>query len=184
MQLDWTIILNAVSTAVLTSGLFFGLIKKYPIVGRAALYVGEHAAELVQGVEYIGKEIFSTPAGAIAANSLHAEVDRVTEDFKKSEIARMALIGLHSFGQASANLSDTQKVALEQFIINSVPKEWGIDSQTITGYLQEAEKAVEAFSKLGLVQAANVFTDAQKASITPVTPDTITTSQTEPAVSA
>jgi hypothetical protein len=162
--MDWTTILNDVSTAVLTSGLFFGLIKKYPIIGKVALYAEQHAGEIVQEAESIGKFIISTPAGAIAAHSLHAEVDRVTDSFKHSEIARLALVGLHSFGDFAQNLSDTQRVALEQFIINSVPKDWNIDSQTIAGYLQEAEKAVAEFSKDGLVKAANVFTEAQRAS--------------------
>lgn len=164
MQFDWTTVLSDVSTAILTSGIFFGLIKKYPIIGKAAHYVGEHAADLVQEAESIGKFIVSTPAGAIAAHSLHAEVDRVTEDFKKSEIARLALVGLHSFGQAYTNLSDTQKVALTKFVVDSVPKEWGIDAEAVVEILAEAEKAAEAFGNLGLVQAANVFTDAQKAS--------------------
>jgi hypothetical protein len=163
--MDWTTILNDVSTAVLTSGLFFGLIKKYPVIGKAALYVEQHAGEIVQEAESIGKFIVSTPAGAIAAHSLHAEVDRVTEDLKKSEIARLALVGLHSFGQAYTKLSDTQKVALTRFVTDTIPKEWNIDAQAVIGILAEAEKEIEAFGKLGLVQAANTFTEAQKASV-------------------
>jgi hypothetical protein len=162
-QVFWTTVINDVSTAILTSGLFVALIKKFPIIGKAALYVGEHAAEIVHGAEVIGKEILSTPAGAIAAHSLHAEVDRVTEDFKKSEVAKLALIGLHNFGHAYTNLSDTQKVALTRFVIDSVPKEWNINDKTVIEVLAETEKAVDYFGSLEIVKAANIFTEAQKA---------------------
>lgn len=165
-QVFWTTVINDVSTAVLTSGLLVAIIKKFPFIAKAAVYAGQHAAEIVQEVETIGKALFETPAGVIAAHSLHAEVDRVTEDFKKSEIAKLALIGLHSFGQAYTSLSDTQKVALTKFVVDTVPKEWNIDAQTVIEVLADAEKAVVAFGNLGLVQAANVFTEAQKASAT------------------
>lgn len=173
-QVFWTTVINDVSTAILTSGLFVALIKKFPIIAKAAVYAGQHAAEIVQEVETIGKSILSTPAGAIAAHSLHVEVDRITEDFKKSEVARLALVGLHSFGQQSyINLSDTQKVALTKFVTDTVPKEWSIDAQTVIGILAEAEKAVEAFGSLGLVQAANIFTEAQKASAVSAVPASV-----------
>ncbi|MDB5054801.1 MAG: hypothetical protein JWM44_2851 [Bacilli bacterium] len=170
MQLDWTTVINDFGVLITFFGVFFGLKKKWPALFVFATYLEQHASQIVQEVETIGKEILSTPAGAIAAHSLHAEVDRVTEDFKKSEIGRLALVGLHNFGQAYTNLSDTQKVALTRFVVDSVPKEWNINDKTVIEVLAETEKAVDYFGSLEIVKAANIFTEAQKASaVTQVT---------------
>lgn len=39
MIFDWTTIVSDVTTAILTSGLFVGVIKKYPFLLKAAVYV-------------------------------------------------------------------------------------------------------------------------------------------------
>lgn len=165
MTFDWTTVVNVVATSILSSGLFVGVLRKYPLLLKGVVYVEQHASEIVQEAEAIGKLIVSTPAGAVAAHSLHVEVDRVTEDFKNSEIARLALIGLHSFGSLVENLSDVQKVALVKFVVESVSSDWNINADDVQNILGEAQKAVEAFSQLEIVKAANFFTDAQNSTI-------------------
>lgn len=154
--MDWTAIINDASTAVLSGGVLFGLLKKYPLIGKVALYAEQHAGEIVKGAEEIGKEILSTPAGALVAHELHNKLDEVSTQFQKSEVAKLALIGLHSFGVVSANLSDSQKIAIADYV--------GVDPKEVSAILQEAEAAVTEFGNRELVKAANIFTVAQKAS--------------------
>jgi hypothetical protein len=122
----------------------------------------------VQEVENMTKQFFSTPAGAVVTQSLHLEVNRVTESYKKAEIWRLILIGLCSFRETSNSLNFTQRYALISFVVNSAPKEWGIEPAVISDILLEIGNGVDAFSSQEIVKAANAFTYEYNKSKNPV----------------
>jgi hypothetical protein len=165
MQMDFNVILNDVVVVVAAIGGILGLNKRFPLLVKAEQYVLEHSSEIVQTAETIVKDIEETPLGAVMKHHLETEVDKVTEQFKQSEIARLALVGLHSFGTTLDGLSDVQKVALAKFVVESVPAEWGVKQEDVLTVLADVQKAADAFAQLEIVKAANIFTDAQKSVI-------------------
>lgn len=167
MQLDWNVILNDTVVVVAAIGGVLGLNKRFPFLVKAEQFVVKEGPTIAQSVETIVKDIAETPVAAVVKHHLQAEVDKVTDQFKKSEIARLALVGLHSFGTRLEGLSDIQKVALAKFVTDSVPAEWNVKQEDVLAVLADVQKAADAFAQLEIVKAANIFTDAQKSSLEP-----------------
>lgn len=167
MQIDWNVILNDAVVVVAAIGGVLGLNKRFPFLVKAEQFVVKEGPAIAQTVETIVKDIAATPAGAVVNHHLQAEVDKVTEHFKNSEIARLALVGLHSFGTTLDGLSDVQKAALAKFVAETAPAEWHVTPDEIEKVLENVQKAADAFSELEIVKAANFFTSAQKSALAP-----------------
>lgn len=171
MQMDWTLIANDVVGAAITIGGLIGLNKRFPGLLKAEKFIADHAGEIVQTAESVVKDLAATPIGAVVKHHLQSEVDKVTEQLKQSEIARLALVGLHSFGTTLDGLSDVQKVALAKFVTESVPAVWNVTQEEVLAVLADVQKAADAFAQLEIVKAANIFTDAQKSALVkPIAP--------------
>lgn len=169
MHTDWvTMILNDLGILIGIFGTLFGLNKKYPILSKIARFLENNASTIGHTIETVAKDIIETPAGAIVKKKLHDEIDKVTEQLQNSEIAKFALVGLHSFGMVVEHLSDTQKAALIKFVIESLPSEWNITQQQVETVLNDVQKAANEFKNLSIVVAANYFTEAQKAKLVEV----------------
>lgn len=170
MQLDWNVILNDAVVVVAAIGGLLGLNKRFPFLVKAEQFVIKEGPAIAQTVETIVKDIAATPIGAVVKHHLESEVDKVTEQFKQSEIARLALVGLHSFGTEIDSLSDVQKAALSKFVSESVPADWNVTPDEVSATLAEVQKAADVFAGLEIVKAANFFTNAQKSALSsPVT---------------
>jgi hypothetical protein len=180
MHFDWTVVLNDAVLIVAFLGSILGLNKRFPLLVKAEQFVIEHAPEVVQTVEAIA----ATPIGAVVKHHLESEVDKVTEQFKKSEIARLALVGLHSFGTTLDGLSDVQKAALAKFVAESTPAEWNVTSEEVYTVLVDVQKAADAFAGLEIVKAANFFTIAQKSALNTQNTGATTQATTDSAATA
>lgn len=180
MQIDWNVILNDAVVVVASIGGILGLNKKFPFLVKAEQYVIEHGIEIVQTAETIAKDIAATPIGAVVKHHLESEVEKVTDQFKQSEIARLALVGLHSFGTTIDGLSDVQKSALAKFVAESVPAGWNVTPEEVAAVLADVQKAADAFASLEIVKAANFFTDAQKNTLVTNTTDASVQTTTNP----
>lgn len=167
MQIDWTNAVNDVCTAVLTIAALAGVAKKWPKLFNALTFVEQHSSEIVKATETIVKDIAATPYGALVKHQLQAEVDKVTEQFKQSELARLALVGLHGFGQTVEGLSDTQKVALIRFVMDTAPSAWNLTEKEVQDVLDSVQKAASDFAEIELVKAANLFTAATQKTAVP-----------------
>lgn len=165
MQINWTVILNDVIMVVAFLGGLIGINKRFPVLVKAEQYVVQHGPEIVQTAETVIKDIVATPIGAAVKQHLEAEVDKVTDKFKQSEIARLALVGLHSFNTTLNGLSDVQKAALSKFVAESAPAEWNVKADDVAAVLADAQKAADSFGQLEIVKAANYFTTAQSNTI-------------------
>jgi glutaredoxin 2 len=151
---DWTNLLNdVVAGAVSVAGLV-GALKKWPWILKGAVYIEQHAGEIVHTVEAIAE----SPAGAMVKQALHHEVDKANEKLQQSEIGRLALVGLHSFGTNLANLSDTQKTSIVHFVRSNT----NATEDEIRTALDDMQKVAQDFAQLPIVQAANLFTAAAK----------------------
>lgn len=165
--MDWTNIINDACTTILTVAALIGANKKWPGLFKAIQFVEHNAGTVVQ----VAEEIVKTPFGAAVKHQLEVEVEKVTDKYKTSEIARLALVGMHSFGVSMEALSDVQKAALTKFILESVPVEWKVTPEDIDAVLTDVQRAANDFSKLDIVKAANYFTTAQKSAIKPLAQD-------------
>lgn len=165
MHIDYSMIINDLGLIIGFIAAVFGLNKKFPFLTVAAHFLEDNAVTIGQTVEKVAEEVIKTPIGAAIESKFKHEIDTISNSLQQSEIAKYALIGLHSFGSLVANLSPTQKIALFDFIKKSVPE--ATDEQ-INKVIEEAEKAVNEFANLDLVKAANLFTQVQTAAIAPV----------------
>lgn len=163
--MHWIQIVNDATTAIVTIAGLIAANKKWPFMAKAASLVEQNAGAIAQGAEAVVKDIVATPAGAVIKHQLQAEVDKVSEQFRKSEIGRLALIGLHSFGTTLEGLSDTQKVALTKFVVEATPASWNVTDQEVTDALNDMQQAANDFTQLEIVKAANVFTEAQRKAV-------------------
>lgn len=162
MHIDFTMLLNDAGLLIGFITALFGLNKKFPFLTATAHFLEDNAATIGQTVEKVAEEVIKTPIGAAIESKFKHEIDTITDNLQQSEIAKFALIGLHSFGLELAQLSDVQKTALIKFVVESVPAEWNITNDQVDKVLGEVQTAANAFSNLSIVTAANYFTEAQK----------------------
>lgn len=149
-----TIINDGIIVISFLTGLF-GLNRKWPLLARAEQYVVQHAGEIAKAAE--------TVVEAVTGDQTQDKLDDALTRLKKSEVGRLAMIGLRGFGVAYESLSDAQKLALNAYVASYVP---GATQAQIEAALAELEGAVSEFGDSEIVKAANLLTAAQTAPTT------------------
>lgn len=119
-------------------------------------------------VQFVEKEKDVIVAGAEALLD-NAKVANIEEQLQKSELAKLAAIGLHALGATYNTLSADQLKALALHIQTLLPVDSKFSQQDILDALQQAQKLADDIANHPLIQAANKFTQEQiAANNTPV----------------
>lgn len=177
-------VITIATTAVTTIGGLLAVARKWPFLFKVGTFLEQNAATIVKDTAEVVKVVAETPIGAAVKHHLQTEVDKVAEKFKQSEIARLALVGLHSFGTTLDGLSDVQKAALAKFVAESTPAEWNVTSEEVYTVLVDVQKAADDFAGLEIVKAANFFTIAQKSALNTQNTGATTQATTDSAATA
>jgi hypothetical protein len=117
--------------------------------------------QLVKDVQQVAEGVGQlVPAVGEAEKALKEEIEQLTDKARKTELYRVAAVGLHAFGAALGALSEDQRKALSFYIASRVP---GATPQEIADALAFVQKEADEAAASPLFQSANAFTQAQAA---------------------
>ncbi|MCL6597690.1 MAG: hypothetical protein K6T81_03000 [Alicyclobacillus macrosporangiidus] len=184
----WNDLLTILGTAVTVLAGLFGINRRWPLLTKTIQWLEHDGATLIEDVGKLAKDVSSAPffqsgasdggsgtagagsgraggsgrssgAGGAAEASGTPGATPASDALLRTELARVALVGLHAFGQALDSLSADQKKALAFYIASRVP---GVTEQEIEAALQAMQREADAAARSALFQSANAFTEAQK----------------------
>lgn len=166
MTLTAQAINDAVTVIVTLAGVFGlnkGNLKRIAdLVKGAAPEVATVGNDVIQEV----KDLAQLPVAKTVEHHLKSQLADVQKAAQDSELGRLATVGLHAFGTALANLSDTQKAALVMFIKQHLPAGATVTDAEINDAITEAQKASDEVSLTPLFSLATSFTQAASAPAT------------------
>ena len=165
MTLNWETIINDLGVFIASAGAIVGLSRKFPWLLKAATFLEKNAKTIGEDIAKVIDVIDDIPLAKKLLGNVEDKVVTVIGEVRDSQIAKLALIGLHNFQLNAGNLSETQKLALVKFVVESCPVEWNVNEDAVTKVLNEVENAVNEFGNLEIVKAANYFTEAQNKKI-------------------
>jgi hypothetical protein len=185
----WNDLLTILGTAVTVLAGLFGLNRRWPLLSKTIQWLEHDGATLIEDVGKLAKDVSGAPifqsgasggggaaagagggsvggpgrlsgTGGVAAPSGTPATAPAVDAVLRAELGRVALVGLHAFGQTLDSLPADQKKALAFYIASRIP---GVSEQDIEAALQAMQREADAAARSALFQSANAFTEAQKA---------------------
>ncbi|MCL6516938.1 hypothetical protein [Alicyclobacillus sp.] len=179
----WNDVLTILGTAATVLAGLFGLNRRWPLLSKTIQWLEHDGVTLIEDVSKLARDVSdapflphaqgaqgagfgqgngSGPAGAVsggaAATGAPASGRALGDQALRAELCRVALVGLHAFGQALDSLSADQRKALAFYVASRVP---GVSEQEIEEALQAMQREADAAARSALFQSANAFTEAQ-----------------------
>lgn len=160
--------ITMVGGAVLTIAGMFGLLKKFPQIGR----IVPVAEKVVEDAVKVGEDVLGLPGMEGVKASMHVELSHVKAELQKSQVLQVVGSALHSFGKAAEALSANEKSALVTFAVAELKKKgYEVSSTEITTAVEEIQKAANAFADSSLFKTAQRFDSVQQATQQSATAD-------------
>ncbi|MCL6594311.1 MAG: hypothetical protein K6T31_10070, partial [Alicyclobacillus sp.] len=152
-------IVTIVGTTLTVLAGLFGLNKRWPLLSKAVAWFEQDGPTLIQDVGKVARDLEQSPFWPKPQTSGEAPATVPHPQWLQTELGRVALVGLHAFGDALDQLSDDQKKALAFYIASRVP---GVTPTQIDQTLAAMQREADVAAKSALFQSANAFTEAQK----------------------
>lgn len=152
---------NDLLTAIVGIGGIFGVNHFFPLLKKDEPIIKDVVDQGIKDVE----GILSLPVAKTVEVHLKQELSSLQSGFEKTEVGRLALVGLHAFGKALSDLSETQKSALVMFIQQNIPADKNMSKTEIENAISEAQKECDKVGVTPMFTLATSFTEATKSEI-------------------
>lgn len=121
-----------------------GIEKKFQFIRPVARFVKNHPGIIVT-TENAAKAIGESVAGKVVETKLHAELDSVMTDLKKSSLAQYALAVIQGAGKAWNELSPAEQGAAIAFVQKHLPSSVEATEKEIAKAFQDSPQLAQMF---------------------------------------
>lgn len=161
--------INAIYTGIITGVVALGgsIAHNHSMFKRTGSRLIEEVKAAVKVGSVVVKDVESVAKSPLVKAAETELAHKLTADFRKSEIGRLAGAALHGAQKALDAISPEEKQAIVAWVVKESPKAWNVTTREVEDAIAQAQKDADALASWDVFAFSAKLAEAKKAAEQP-----------------